>query len=282
MKRIVFLTLAAIVATATTLHAQHTFGLSAGWGYGGDAIYPAQQNRSTYGLINAGVSWRTYSESRVVGCFGIDLQYIERAFSISPSSAQVLEDDERFYYTRHFNTIMIPIVWQPHFYMVERRVRIFGEAAVTFSYDLSSTYDNDFQRQLDISNGTYDSDAKYSGKYEYMTARDNRLGYGLYGGGGVALLFGKYEFVGRVRYYIGLSDVVRNRNKYYSNNNDGNENPFSLTPIRSSLNGLSASFGVNYHFGPAGFASWDKKRIKSKIGNKFDYKGEGFTNKSKQ
>ncbi len=282
MKRSLILSLLALLVATTTLHAQHTLGVFAGWGYGGDAIYPAQQSRSTYGLINAGVSWRTYSESLVVGCFGVDLQYIERAFSYSPSSAQVLEGDELFYYTRHINTIMMPIVWQPHFYIVERRVRVFGEAAVYFSYDVSSTYDNDFQRQLDINNEIYDAENNYSGKYDYMTARDNRFGYGLYGGGGVALLFGKYEIVGRVRYYIGLSDVVRNRNKYYSNNNDGLENPFSLTPIRSSLNGLSASFGVNYHFGPAGFASWGTKRVKAKIGNKFEYKGEGFTNNSKR
>ncbi len=281
MKRAIILTLAAIIAT-TTLHAQHTLGFMAGWGSGGDSIYPAVENRSTYGLINAGVSWRTYSESLVVGCFGVDLQYIERAFSFSPSSAQVVEGEQLYYYTRRINTIMVPIVWQPHFYMVERRVRVFGEAAATISYDISSTYNNDFQRQIEIKNGTFDPDAKYSGKYEYMTARDNRFGYGLFGGGGVALLFGKYEIVGRVRYYIGLSDVVRNRNKYYSNNNDGYENPFTLTPIRSSLNGLSASFGVNYHFGPSGFASWGVKRVKAKIGNKFDYKGEGYTNNSRR
>ncbi len=271
-----------MVVATTTLSAQHTLGVMAGWGSGSDAIYPDVKNRSVYGLVNVGVSWRTYSESLVVGCFGADLMYQERAFSFSPSSSMVLEGDKLNYYTRRINTIMLPIMWQPHFYIAERRVRIFGEAAATFSYDFSSTYDNDFQRQLDTSMGLFDPATEYSGKYEYMTARDNHFGYGLLFGGGAAILVGKFEILGRVRYYWGLSDVVRNRNKYYSNNNDGNENPFTLTPIRSSLNGLTTSFGVNYHFGPSGFASWQTKRVKGKIGRKFNYNGEGYTNKSRQ
>ena len=66
-------------------------------------------------------------------------------------------------------------------------------------------------------------------------ARDNRWGYGLAGGGGIAFLIRRFELNFRVRYSFGYSDIVRNRNKYYDNNSDGAENPFWATPLRSPL-----------------------------------------------
>lgn len=273
VKRII-LSVTLLLAT-TVLHAQHTFGVMGGYGTASEAIYPAVTGRTMYGLPNAGVSWRTYSSQQVVGCFGLDLQYIQRGFSFSPYTSTGADDEtvELDYYTRKINTLMVPIVWQPHFYMLERRVRVFFEAAVTFSYDFSSTYNNDYARQLMLDAGGED-DGSYGGKYDYMTARDNRFGYGLAGGGGLALLLGRIEILARARYYFGLSDVVRNRNKYYSNMIDGSENPFSTSPVRSSINNFIINFGVNYHFGPEGFASWDVKKVKAKIGRTFDYKGE--------
>ncbi len=268
--RYIILTLTLIFICHTT-SAQHTFGVTGGYGSGSESIYTDVEARTIYGLPNAGVSWRTYSAAKFVGCFGIDLQYMQRGFSFSPATTAV-EGAELYYYTRKINTLMLPIVWQPHIYIIDHRVRIFFEAAATFSYDLSSTFDNDYQRHIDETKGI--TDGVYSGKYEYITARDNRFGYGLAGGGGIALLTGRFEILGRVRYYFGLSDVVRNRNKYYDNGVDGYENPFTLSPIRSSLNNLAISFGVNYHFGREGFDSWDVKRVKVKMGRKFDYKGK--------
>lgn len=268
--RAILLTVALLIATLTA-QAQHTLGVMGGYGSGSESLYPVVVGRSIYGLPNAGISWRTYSAQRVVGCFGLDLLYMQRGFSYSPSSSSLAEDD-LYYYTRKINSLMLPIVWQPHVYIIDHRVRLFFEAAATFSYDMSSTYDNDYARHNDELAGV--TDGVYSGKYDYMTARDNRFGYGLAGGGGVAILMGRFEILGRVRYYFGLSDVVRNRNKYYDNGTDGYENPFSLSPIRSSLNNLTINFGVNYHFGREGFDSWNTKNVKVKIGNKFDYKGE--------
>ncbi len=263
-----------LLLASTMLHAQHTFGIMGGYGTASESIYPSVTGRTMYGLPNGGVSWRTYSEQSVVGCFGLDLHYMQRGFSLAPYTPTTTEGEEveLDYYTRKINSIMLPIVWQPHFYMLERRVRVFFEAAATFSYDFSSTYDNDYERQLALDYGGED-DGSYSGTYEYMTARDNRFGYGLAGGGGLALLFGRFEILGRVRYYFGLSDVVRNRTKYYSNMIDGAENPFSVSPIRSSINNLIINFGVNYHFGPEGFASWGVKKVKAKIGSTFEYNG---------
>ena len=75
---------------------------------------------------------------------------------------------------------MLPIVWQPHFYMLRNHVRIYLEAAATFSYNISSTYENEQAR----ANGS----AGWKGDYPFKLARDNRWGYGLAGGGGIAFL----------------------------------------------------------------------------------------------
>lgn len=265
--------MAALLISTPTLMAQNTLGVYGGFGSGSEGLYPAMEGKTIYGLKNYGVSWRNYSSESVVGGFGIDLEFMERGFSYAPYASSIPEGEQLYYYTRHINSIMLPIVWQPHVYMLDRRVRVFFEAAVTFNYDLSSTYSNDYLRNryeeagLELEN--------WEGDYEYMTARDNRFGYGLAGGGGISLLAGKFEVMARARYYYGLSDVVRNRNKYYDYSTDGPENPFSLTPIRSPLSNFFICFGVSYHFGPEGFSSWNKQRIKTpNMNSGFDYKGE--------
>ncbi len=260
---------ALMVLSAEGAVAQNVVGITGGYGSSKDAIYPVVESRSLYGLPNFGISWRNYTAERVVGCFGIDLEYMQRGFSYAPYASYYDEGETLLYYTRKINTILLPIVWQPHVYMLYRRVRLFGEAAATFSYDFNSTYDNEYAAE------NFGDNYESSGDYEYMTARDNKIGYGLTFGGGLALLLGRYEVMARVRYYWGLSDVVRNRNKYFSNNLDGAENPFYYTPIRSSLNGLMLNFGVAYRFDAEGFKSWRKKREKAPAMNK----GFGYTGK---
>ncbi|MFR9651067.1 MAG: outer membrane beta-barrel protein [Rikenellaceae bacterium] len=257
-------------------YAQHTFGVYSGWGSGSIRVYPAIENKSVYGNVNAGFSWRTYSKQAVVGCFGIDLEFIQRGYGVNPSTSSLNEGDPIYYYTRQINSIMLPIVWQPHVYMFHRRLRIFAEAAATFSYDISSTYDNDIARQAERSG------VEYSGDYEYITPRDNRFGYGLMFGGGAAILIERFEILFKARYFMGYSDVMRNRNKYYYNSDNDVENPFGLTPIRSPMDNISFSFGINYRFSADGFKSWDHKKIKkTKKGHEFDYQGVKEDNKGK-
>ena len=95
-------------------------------------------------------------------------------------------------------------------------------------------------------------------------ARDNRWGYGLAGGGGIALLIRRFEINVRARYYFGLSDIVRNRNKYADNGIDGSENPFWATPMRSPLDNLMISVGLNYRFNKQGFEAWKPRPKKEK------------------
>ncbi len=272
MKRIAIIMATLFTLATTTLSAQHTLGVMGGFGSGSERIYPTVEGKTIYGLINGGITWRTYSDHMNIGCFGVDLEFMQRGFSYSPYASLAEPGETLYYYTRKINTLMMPIVWQPYVYVFERRVRLFFEAMATFHYDLSSTYENDYLNHLYVDGYEFE----WKGDYEYMTSRDNRLGYGLAGGLGIAYLVGKIEITARVRYYYDYSDVVRNRNKYYSNNNDGAENPFGLTPVRSPLSNLNFSFGINYHFGPEGFDAWDNKRIKLKKDKSsgFNYDGK--------
>ena len=80
------------------------------------------------------------------------------------------------------------------------------------------------------------------------------------------LIFGQFEFGVRARYDFGYSDILRNRNKYYSNNLDGvekpGENPFMLTPLRSPLDNLTLSVKFGFRIGKDGFDAWKWKRPK--------------------
>lgn len=142
-------------------------------------------------------------------------------------------------------------------------MRVYLEAAATFSYTFSSRYENEQAREQ--------GDPAWSGDYAYKLPRDNRWGYGLAGGGGVAFLIGRYELNFRVRYYFGYSDVLRNRNKYADNAIDGPENPFASTPMRSPLDNMMISVGLNYRFNKEGFETWKPRPKRTKNREVFKY-----------
>ena len=191
-----------------------------------------------WGIYTAGLTWRYYGTQRFVGGFGIDLEFLQQGFSFATNASLVEEPKDFRYYTRHINSVMLPIVWQPHIYMLRHRVRVYLEAAATFSY---------------------------------KTARDSRWGYGLAGGGGIAFLIRRFEINVRARYYFGLSDVVRNRNKYADNGIDGSENPFWTTPMRSPLDNLTISVGLSYRFNKEGFSTWKPRPKREKNREVFKY-----------
>ncbi len=265
----IVLTLIIICFSFGESHAQHTIGVSAGPTIGSFRPYPAVETKSISGLYTGGVSWRYYTSEIAVGCLGVDVEFMQRGFGYAPYASFAEEGEEYDYYTRTINSLMVPIIWQPHVYMINNHVRIFLEAAVTFSYNMASTYVNDPAYR-------YYRAEDWKGDYEYKTARDNRFGYGLMGGFGINYIFGRFEVLCRARYYFGYSDIVKNRTQYYGNNNDGSENPFYYSPIRSPLDNISLSFGVNYRLGKGdGFASWKKDRgEKANIGTTFNYTGK--------
>jgi hypothetical protein len=148
---------------------------------------------------------------------------------------------------------MLPFVWQPHVYAARNHLRLFVEAAIVFSFNISSTYE-------------YQGDRFPGGKYEWKIPRDNRFGYGLSGGAGFALLFGQVEVGLKAKYDFGYSDILKNRNKYYSNSTDGRENPFWYTPLRSPIDCLTFSLTLGWRFNKRGFDEWFAVRPKRERG----------------
>jgi len=243
--------------------AQHTLGFTAGYGMANSRFDPKEETKGMWGSYTAGISWRYYGQQRVVGGFGVDLEFLQQGFSFATNKSQVKEPKDYRYYTRHVNSIVLPIVWQPHFYMLRRRVRVYLEAAATFSYHLSSTYENESALDAGLSD--------WKGDYNFKLARDNRWGYGLAGGGGIAFLVRRFEINIRARYYFGLSDIVRSRNKYADNSMDGSENPFWSTPMRSPLDNLTISVGLSYRFNKEGFSTWTPRPKRDKNREVFKY-----------
>lgn len=250
--------LAAFVLCASQVAAQHTLGVTGGYGMSTARFQPNEETRPVWNRYNAGITWRYYGPQRFVGGFGLDLEYLQQGFSYAPGASGIEDKKDYKYYTRRYSSVVLPVVWAPHFY-IRHRVRIFLEAMATFSYHFSSTYENEVEG--------------VAGKYNFRVTRDNRWGYGLAGGGGVAVLVGRFELMARVRYYFGFSDIVRNRNKYAGNTYDGPENPFYYTPRRSPVDNLTFSVGVAYRFNKEGFAEWNVKRPKrEKTQETFNYK----------
>ncbi len=245
--------------------AQHTLGFTAGYGLSTARLKPEEEMKGLWDSYAVGLTWRHYSRSRIVGGFGIDLEFMNRGFSYAKNSHYTDDPSEYLYYTRHVKSIVMPVVWQPHFYMLHNRLRFYLEAAATFSYNLSSTYENEYARDID-------KRPDWKGDYHFRLTRDNRWGYGLAGGAGLAFLIKRYEINIRARYYFGFSDIVRNRSKYNDNLNDNSsENPFRLTPLKSPLDNFIISIGVSYRFNKAGFDEWKPRRKREKNTEVFKY-----------
>lgn len=245
------------VLFACEIRAQHTLGVTGGYGSATGRLYPAQENRMIWGNYTAGLSWRFYGSQRFVDGFGIDLEFLQRGFSVALNASSAETKKDYLWYTRRVNSLILPIIWQPHFY-IRKRVRVFFDLSAYFSYNISSTYDNRFSADR--------------GTYHFKPSRDNRWGYGLAGGGGLAVLVGQAEFSLRARYYFGYSDLLRNANKYKNQAIDGQENPLS-TPSRSPIDNLTFTVGVAFRFNKGGFTEWENRPVKrERKEERFDYK----------
>lgn len=239
-----------LLVMAQSASAQHTFGVLGGAGASTIRLYPKYETKMVMGGLNGGFSWRYYSPQRFVGAVGADLEFMQRGFSYGYAYSSSLDENgmevrDYAFYTRHLNSIMLPIVWQPHLYLANNHLRVYLEAAFTISYNFGGDYEYE--------------DSGDKGDYNWRLERDNRWNYGLAGGGGFALLFGRYEFGVRARYYFGYADVLRNLNKYYDNATDGPENPFISTPLRSPLDNINISLTLAYRFNKEGFDEWNVK-----------------------
>lgn len=244
--------------------AQHYMGVRGGYGGGSSRLYPERDNGTVWGLYNAGFSWKYYGREKVLNGIEVDVLFIQQGFKYFYTNetdyyigrrgvfVEYADGGEGSYYQREVNSIMVPIFWQPHFYMFRQRLRIFLNAGVTFSYVLSQK-EEVYAAKIDKT---------YKGDYGHRTTRDNRFMYGLCGGGGIGWAFDRWEVIGEFRYYIGYGDLMKNRNKNYNN-----------YFLRSPLDKMEISVGVYYRLGKGGILSqpgpkmrksmeeWEARRI---------------------
>ncbi len=229
------LAIAALLAAGTgDAAAQHYFGVRGGYGSGSSRLYPQTsfESATLWGLYSGGVSWKYYTDEKFVGGVEVDAILMQQGFR--KVTLNNVTGEQESGYERKVNAIMVPVCWQPHVYMFRQRVRVFLNAGVTLSYVVSST-------EKDIS---YVLDTSEERNYQMRLTRDNRLAYGLIGGGGISWSTGRIELFAEARYYIGYSDLLKNWNK-----NETNEY------LRSPLDGMQFAVGVFWRLGKGGIKS---------------------------
>ena len=142
------------------------------------------------------------------------------------------------------------MIWQPHFYLFQRRARFFINLGIQASYNLNSTYSRQSK-----TNGVIES-----GTYTMQLNRDNRFDYGLCGGAGLAFLLGpqrRVEFSIEARYGFGYGDILRNPTKYKGN------------PDRSPLDNINVFAAVYYRLGKGGIRSAASKATQLRMDQQY-------------
>ena len=224
---------------------------------------PKQEMKGMWGIYTADHA-ALLRPAAFRGRFIIDLEFLQQGFSFATNASLVEEKKDFRYYTRNVNSTMLPIVCSPT-----------STSSATMSASTSKRRRPfplpPFFDLRERGEAEHQGAADWKGDYSLKLPRDSRWGYGLAGGGGIAFLIRRFEINVRARYYFGLSDVVRNRNKYADNGIDGSENPFWTTPMRSPLDNLTISVGLSYRFNKEGFSTWKPRPKREKNREVFKY-----------
>lgn len=237
--KIIFIIAVIVCFADGAARAQHYVGVRAGYGFGSVRFFPKQETKALGGMYSGGVSWKYYTAERVVGAIQVDLEYFQRGYKVLVKEAPDTS------YQRTINSIMLPLIWQPHVYFAQRKVRVFLNLGVTLSYNMNGKEKWVSERDGVISENSY----------EFKTVRDNRFGYGLMGGFGVGVLAKRFEYFVEARYHYGFGDVLKNKQKYPNN-----------APIqRSPLDNFQISFGVYYRLGKGGIVAPPGKKLAAKM-----------------
>jgi hypothetical protein len=225
------------VALAAPAAAQHYIGAKVGYGAAGGRFYPVKETGMFWGNFTGGIAWKYYSEQQIIGGVGAELEYQQRGYKIFNGNKSATTD----YTLRKVNSITMPLIWQPHLYFFNRRLRVFVNAAFTVTCNLGMwdsvtevTFSDDGSGKMVSSSVTT--------PYKFITARDNRWNYGIFGGGGFGVLFGRFEVFAEARYYYGMGDIIRNYTKY----------TFQYDFLRSELDNLYINVGFFFRLGKGG------------------------------
>ncbi len=219
---------------------QHYLGIRGGFG-GGLARPQTLRSNQEIGLYlgspSAGITWKYYSPTRVAGGIEVDLQYVCKGYKMFTYAPIPDRGEEPNYtdtttYIRTIRAIELPVMWQPHFYVMNRNARIFLNIGMYASYYLS---------QQEQQESTLENVEAFDRPYEMLSVRDNRIDFGLTGGLGFGYFFGRFEVLAEARYSFGYSDLMKPKSKYPPNT-------FSRTPVDM----VNVSIGVNYRLGRGG------------------------------
>ena len=238
--------------------AQHYIGVKGGYGAAQGRLFSnwgTSEGAMVLGKYTTGVMWKYYSATPVVGGVSAELEYQQRGYRVfggdGPGETFTVSDTTSYKAkTRTVSSLTLPLIWQPHAYLMNRKVRVWLSAGVTFSYNLGIgdeyTETSYVAKKVDEGNNRYhweQTATSVTVPYKMQTARDVKWGYGWLGGGGVGVLMGRWEFFAEGRYYYGMSDILRTRTKYQFNGEE---------LIRSELDNIYITMGVYFRLGKGG------------------------------
>ena len=240
--RMLFLCLSFSILNSQFSIAQHYVGLKGGYGAAYSRFYPPpDKSLLTWNKYTGGVMWKYYTDQQVVGGVSAELEFQTRGYSIVEGFQSETTDYDVI--TRTVSSITMPLIWQPHLYLARQRIRLFINAGVTFSYNLGlgDTYTLTEYKYDPVSE--IQTSTTSTVPYKMGVSKDVRWNYGICGGFGFGVLFGRFEVFAEARYYFGMSDILRNMTTYTFN---------EQYTIRSELDNLFITVGVFFRLGKGG------------------------------
>ncbi len=203
----------------------HSIGFKGGWGTGLMRRIPQLENATVpNSLWNFGLSYRfDVPAQKYVGTILFELEYVQKGFAYKI----YFDGDEA--YTRSFDVIQLPILWQPYIPLSkDHDSRIFLSAGPFLSYTLSS-----YEKYYNVATNEVTSE----GVYVLDTQRDYLWNYGITVGLGFNIeVSPRWSIVAEGRYAIQLSDILRGPEFIAGN------------PFRTPVDHIGGTIGVQYKF----------------------------------
>lgn len=212
---------ATVAAAWAPVKVDHWLGIRGGYGMATTRMEPDRDTEFLKGLFIFGLTYKfDVPKQKYVGMIEVDINYSQKGYVLH----QTYGSDEM--QERKYNVIEIPILWQPYLPLGKSGTRFHLSAGPFVSYAFNSTY----REYNDATGETYVDE-----KYDYDSSRDNRWEYGVTIGGGFLIVIKKRWGISLdARYNIGLSDILKDKQKYEGN------------PFRSPVDQIAISLGVSY------------------------------------